>query len=247
MQATLFVIPGSHPSHTARLMLESKGYEVIQVDLIPVVSKGVLRAAGFDRATVPAVKLDGDRIQGSREISRELERRTPEPPLYPADPAARAEVEKAERWGDEVLQPVPRRVLWNLMGRDQSVGQSYLRGAKLGIPVILAAKTAAPLIHLSKRFNDATDENVRADIRALPGMIDRVDELIGEGVIGGTQLNAADFQIAPSLRLLMTTDDLRPAIAGRPAGDMAMRVLPDFPGYAPRTLPREWLEPIPAS
>ncbi|MGI8726377.1 MAG: glutathione S-transferase N-terminal domain-containing protein [Solirubrobacterales bacterium] len=245
MNATLFTIPGSHPGHTARLMCEAKGLEVKRVDLIPVVSKPALRAAGFDAVTVPAVKLDGERIQGSREIARELDRRFPDPPLYPDDPDRRAKVEEAERWGDEVLQPVPRRVIWNMMGQDRSIGESYLRGAKLGIPVGLAAKTSAPLIYLAKRFNDAHDEAVKADIAALPGMVDRVDELIAEGVLGGERLNAADYQIAPSLRLLMTTDDLRPTIAGRPAGELAMRVLPDFPGYAPRILPRDWLEPIP--
>ena len=47
MQATLYVIPGSHPSRTAIAMLGRKGIEFKRVDLMPVISKGVLRAAGF--------------------------------------------------------------------------------------------------------------------------------------------------------------------------------------------------------
>jgi glutathione S-transferase len=62
--------------------------------------------------------------------------------------------------------------------------------------------------------------------------------------MGGEDLNAADFQIAPTLRLAMTFDDLRPAIEKRPAGELAMRVVPDFAGRFPPVFPPEWLEPL---
>jgi glutathione S-transferase len=75
-------------------------------------------------------------------------------------------------------------------------------------------------------------------------MLQRIDDWIAEGVLGGDQLNAADFQIAPSLRLAMTLDDLRPAIETRPAGDFAMRVVPAFPGHMPPVLPPAWLAPL---
>jgi hypothetical protein len=42
----------------------------------------------------------------------------------------------------------------------------------------------------------------------------------------------------------MTLDDLRPAIASRPAGELAMRAVPDFPGKAPPVLPPAWLAPL---
>jgi hypothetical protein len=42
----------------------------------------------------------------------------------------------------------------------------------------------------------------------------------------------------------MTLDDLRPAIEGRPAGEHALRLVPDFPGEAPPVLPAAWLEPL---
>ena len=50
-----------------------------------------------------------------------------------------------------------------------------------------------------------------------PALLDRVDALIAEGVIGGHDYNVADFQIATSVRLLMTLEDLRGAIEPRPA------------------------------
>jgi len=77
---------------------------------------------------------------------------------------------------------------------------------------------------------------VRRDLAALPGMIDRVDELIEEGVIGGSERNAADFQIATSVSLLLTMDDVRPLIEGRPAERLARDVVPDQPGRMPSVL-----------
>ena len=109
------------------------------------------------------------------------------------------------------------------------------------MPIGLAVKTGGPLVALSARFNEATDENVRADLAALPGMLQRIDDWIAAGVMGGEQLNAADLQIGTSLRLLMTLDDIRPAIESRPAGELATRVAPEYPGKVPPILPQAWL------
>jgi len=247
VDARLYVIPGSHPSRTVIAMLDLKGIPYKRTDLMPVVSKGVLRAAGFGGITVPALKIDGRKLQGSREIARELDRIRPGPPLLPADPEARAAVERAEAWGDETLQPAARRVLWNALRRDRSPLASYSQGARLGLPIGLAVKTGQPLVALSARLNQATDENVRADLAALPGILQLVDDWIAEGVLGGEQPNAADLQIATSLRLLMTLRDLREPIAARPAGALAMRFVPDYPGDAPPILPAAWLEPLRAT
>ncbi len=236
MPAKLYVTPGSHPSMTARLMLEHKGIEYRRIDLIAALHKPLVRVFGFSRTTVPALKIDDRRIQGSRDISRALEDLSPGRPLFPADAQRRAAVEDAERWGDEVLQPVPRRLSWWALKRNSSGVRSFLEGAKLGLPIGLAARTAGPLIWASARLNKADDAAVHADLAALGGMLDEVDRLIGEGVIGGDVPNAADFQIVTSVRLLMCFDDLRAIIEPRPAGALAMRICPDFPGHVPTVL-----------
>ena len=241
MRATVFVIPGSHPSLAAMLMLEHKGIEYRRIDLVAAVHRAVLRAAGFKGVTVPAIRLDGQRLQGTRTISKALDALQPEPRLHPLDRVRRAEVERAEAWGDEVLQPVPRRLTWAVLGRDRSGIGSLLEGARLGVPIGLAARTSAPVISLSARLNRVTDETVRRDLAQLPSLLDRVDQLIAEGVIGGAERNAADFQIAPSVRLLMCLEDLRPAIEDRPAARFAREVVPRFPGNLPPALPAEWL------
>lgn len=244
MEARLYVIPASHPSISAALMLEHKGIAYKRTDLLPVISKGALRALGFPRKTVPAIKIDGQRVQGSREIARELERLRPEPPLFPSDPEKRVAVEEAERFGDEELQHPIRQLLWWSIKKDKAPLRSYSEGAKLGVPIDLAMMTAAPIVALSARFNEAGDENVRRDLAALPALLQRVDDWIAAGVLNGELLNAADFQIAPSLGLALTLDDLRPAIEGRPAGELAKRVVPNYPGKTPPILPPAWLQPL---
>lgn len=227
-----------------RLMLEHKGIEYRRRDLVAGVSRPILRLVGFDGITVPAIKLDGERFQGTTTISRALDALVPEPPLFPADRERRAAVERAEAWGDEVLQPVPRRLAWAALSRERSGVRSFLEGARLGLPAGLAARTSAPVVALSKRLTRATDDAVHADLAALPGMLGRVDELIGDGVIGGTARNAADYQIATSVRLLLAFDDLREAIDGRPAGRLAREVVPDFPGRVRPAFPTDWLAGI---
>jgi glutathione S-transferase len=222
-------------------MLERKGIEYKRVDLLAALHRRMLRMLRFDGVTVPALKLDGRRIQGTLQIARELERLQPEPPLFPSDPAQRAMVEDAEAWGDERLQPCARRISWWALRRDRSAVRSFLEGARLGLPVWLAAQTSGPFVRAAARMNQATDEAVERDVRELPALLDHADRLIADGVIGGGEPTAADYQIAPSIRLLMSLDDLRPAIEVRPIGKLAPELVPDYPGHVPAVLPSDWL------
>jgi glutathione S-transferase len=233
MRATLFGIASSHPSLAGELMLRHKRISYRRVDLLPGLHRGVLKAAGFPWITVPAIRLDGAKLQGTRNIALALDALVPSPPLFPADPEERRAVEEAEAWGDEVLQPVPRRIVWNALKHDRSELATYLEGARTGIPTGVAARMAPQVAALARRLNRATDENVRRDLAALPGLFDHVDELIEQGVIGGPERNVADYQIATSVSLLLTMDDIRPMIEGRPAERLARDVVIHQPGHTP--------------
>lgn len=243
-QATLYTIPGSHPAMAVRNMLEHKGIDFKRVDLMPVVSRGVLKAMRYPGVTVPSLRLGGRKITGSREISKALDEFKPDPPLFPDDPARRVQVEDAERWGEEVVADATRRILWNAIKRDRKPLRSFLEGARIGLPHGLAVATAAPFVWAEVRINDVTDDAVAADLATVPAWLDRIDAWIEDGLLGSDQPNAADFQIAAGMALAMTLQDLRPLIEPRPAGAHARRFCPQYPGDVPPVLPPEWLEPL---
>jgi len=237
----LYVIPGSHPSKAAELMLEHKRIPFKRVDLVTSIHRPALKLLGFAGKTVPAMKADDRKVQGTREISRALDEIKPEPRLLTSDA-----VKETERWGDEEFQSIPRRLAWwaliHLSGKQRTeAARLSLQGYRLGLPVGVAARTVLPIAKVAAGYNNSTDENVKADLEAVPGKIDEVDALISEGVIGGEELNAADFQIATTVRLLLAFEDLHPYIEGRPAADHARRVVPNYNAAFPPVFPAAWL------
>jgi Glutathione S-transferase, N-terminal domain len=71
MNARLYVGPASHPSMAAALMLGHKRIDYELVWLLLPFSGPMLRRLGFPRRTVPALQIDGRKIQGTREIARQ--------------------------------------------------------------------------------------------------------------------------------------------------------------------------------
>jgi glutathione S-transferase len=223
-----------------RLMLDHKGIAYRRVDLIAALHKPILRALGFKETTVPALRIDGRRLQSTLRISRALEELRPDPPLFPPDGPRRAAVEEAERWGEEELQPMPRRLSWWALWRSPAAVRTFAEGSRLGVPIGLAVRTARPIIWAEVRINGATDAAVQADLAALPAMLDRVEGWLADGVLGGETPNAADYQIATSIRLLLLFEDLREAIDRRPLASWARALVPEFPGRVPKVLPDDW-------
>jgi glutathione S-transferase len=169
----------------------------------------------------------------------------PEPPLFPADPQQRTLVEEAECWGDEVLQPTPRNVFRWCVAQDQELRRNLAETTGMPLPALASRLTKPVGWYFASVVSGVTEESVRADLAALPTQFDHVDELIAEGVIGGEQPNAADFQIATSVRVMLNFPQLRPLIESRPAGELAMRIAPRFGDQVPLKLPAEWVpEPV---
>jgi glutathione S-transferase len=243
MSATLYSLSVSHPALAARSMLDYKRVDHRVVDLIPGMQPVVLRALRFPRYTVPALVLDGRRIQGSRQISRALDELRPDPPLFPRDAGDRRRVEEAERWGEQVLQGVPRR-LFRWMAAHHYVVRRWLAVEAAGVP--LGGVLARPPVQarLFARAVGADEATVRADLAALGDHLAEIERLRDAGVIGGAERNAADFQIASSLRSIAELGDLAPYVEAHPAIRWAATVVPPLPGPVPSVLPREWLQPL---
>jgi glutathione S-transferase len=239
----LYGFQGSNSVYTGKLMLEHKGIDYTPVMLMPAAHAFIMLGLGFQTMGVPALKIDGRRVQGTRTISRELDELVPDKPLFPADPARRKAVQDAERWGEE-LQNAVRRLFYCAGGRDHDVFRSVMSPER-SLPMRAALRVATPLIiRLAIGAHRASDAAGREDLELLPERLDQIDAWIAEGVLGGEELNAADFQIAVNISAMMLFDQLRPLIEHRPAATLGRRVAPDYLGHVPAILPDEWLAPL---
>ncbi|HST56657.1 MAG TPA: glutathione S-transferase family protein [Solirubrobacteraceae bacterium] len=240
MTAKLYALPGSHPCAAVEAALELKSIPFKRIELLPM-SQLVIGPLRWGGNTVPGMRMNGERLVGSRAILRRLDELVPEPALLPSDPDARERVLEAERWGDEVLQGVPRRIIDAAFMFKPTEMLSYAADSKLPIPDVLIRPSLPLTARLMARKNDAGEANARADLSALPGYLDRIDGWIDAGVLGGDQPNAADLQIGSSIRLLVTIGDARPLIAGRPCERLTRYFSPMVGEVAPGTLPADWL------
>jgi glutathione S-transferase len=238
----LYVVHGSHPCAAVQRALELKGLRFRVIELPPPLHAPIQRVR-FGARTVPAVVLeDGERLSGSMPILRRLEELAPDPPLFPPEGEARALVERAEEWGDEVWQPIARRLLWGALRRRPDALPSYGEGSRLGLPAPVVRAVARAIIVGESALNRPTDGAVRADLRYLPRHLDRIDRWLAQGVIGGAAPNAADLQIATTSRLMLTIADVARFFAGRPAERHARELFPEWAGAVPDgVFPPDWL------
>src|SRR5438128_1364054 len=113
-QITLHALPPSHPCMTVDAALRLKELEFERVDLAPGEHNARMEAIyGEGNRTVPGLVIDGEPVHGSVAILQRLEELAPDPALYP-DPIAEA-VREAERWGDDELQDLGRRLPWGAL------------------------------------------------------------------------------------------------------------------------------------
>jgi len=240
-QAKLYVLPGSHPCAAVEAALQLKSIPYKRVDLLPSLEV-LLGPLLYGGRTVPGMRIDGERLVGSRRIMRRLDELVGEPSLLPPPGSpAYARVLEAERWGDDVFQSVPRRVIDVAFLRRPAAMESYAADAKLPLPRALLR----PALPLSARLmalkNRARDDVARADLTALPTQLERIDSWIAEGLMDAEQPNAADLQIGSTIRILMSIADVRPLIEGHPAAGLT-RYFPPMVGEIPAgVLPAEWL------
>jgi glutathione S-transferase len=232
MRHTLYIIHGSHPCICAETALRLKRQPYRRVEFPPVLHVPVLWLR-YRHTTVPVLRLaGGEPVLGSRAIVHRLDELVPDPPLLPADPAERERVEAAERWGDDVLQAMTRRLFWAALKARPRAISTYTPGSRLPIPPAVQRFAAPALTRFASHYNKVA-EHAAEDFPALVAQLDQVDAWIVEGLIGGARPNAADLQLAPSLRMLGSFGDVRPLLESRPCWAFAKRIVPVYDGDIP--------------
>lgn len=236
----LYMFSGSNSVLTARLMLDHKAIEYRTVQMLPGMHAFTLLGLGFETMQVPALKVDGRRVQGTRWIARALDALVPERPLFAGDAARRRAFEDAERRGEE-LQNATRRVFYPASRRDRGASRSVMTADHSAAKRLVVRMTAPLVVRLATAEHRCTDNAAREVLSLLSERLDQIDAWIHDGLLNGDELNAADFQIAPNIAATLLFEDLAAYIEDRPAATLAKRVAPRYPGHIPPVLPADWL------
>jgi glutathione S-transferase len=224
---TLHAVPPSHPCMTVEAAIRHKGlaYERIDFSMAGEHPERMQEIYGEGHSTVPGLLIDGEPVHGSRPILARLEEIEPEPTFYPS-----AQAREAERWGDEELQDLGRRLPWAAMHfRPESMG-SFNGGTPLDGP---GTDFAIRFVRAAWRYHKISAERLHEDLAGLPAKIEHIEQLAGDGVIGTGKPNAADFQIGATIRVILPIADLKPLFAGTAAEAIALRLFPTYGGEVP--------------
>jgi len=104
----LYEIPFSTNVERITLALAYKGLDVEHIEVDPADRGPVQKISGQER--VPVLVHEGRVVVDSTTILEYLEERFPDPPLYPADPARRAEVTVFIDWFNRVWKRWPNQI-----------------------------------------------------------------------------------------------------------------------------------------
>jgi glutathione S-transferase len=200
----LHQFPFSHYNEKARWGLDWKGVRHRRVTHLPGLHVRPLRRLSGQTAT-PVLVLDGTAIPGSAAILAALERRFPERPLLPEDPALRERALGLQRRFDEEFGPAVRTAVFSvLLDEGGFLCRSFSTGQRE--PVRWLYRAAFPLTRpLMAKANGVTDP--AAVERAFARTEEALDLVAREagpsGQLAGEAFSIADLAAAALLAPLV--------------------------------------------
>jgi glutathione S-transferase len=187
----------------ARWTLDLKRVPHLRRSLLPGPHMGVLKPLTGHTGT-PVVRHDGGVIDGSARIVEWLDAMYPQPPLIPADTAARDEALRIQRWFDDDLTPrIRRTVLDALLANPGYFSRVFCDGRSRAVQIAYAmiVPLAAPLVRKGNGITgpEAVEDGHAAARQALDFVADRA---AATGYLVGESFTVADLTAASTLAVL---------------------------------------------
>ncbi len=219
----LHQLPVSHYNEKVRWTLDYKRLPHQRITYLPGPHMGPIRRLTGATQT-PVLVVDGEAIAGSATIIDALERRHPDPALYPADADERAQALAIQRRFDDEFAPAIRLALFAEILEDGAYFPDLFSQGKPWIKRFLY-RLVFPLAKSTVRAaNGVTGPEAAAEALATTqAALDYVDALRGgRRYLVGEAFSIADLAAAA---LLMPTADLQhPDVRrGLPKGDAIRR------------------------
>jgi glutathione S-transferase len=192
----------SHYNEKVRWALDYKRVPHVRRAVTPALQGLRARRLRAGR-TVPILQLNGRAIGDSTRIIQEIERRWPEPPLYPSDPEERRRALELEEYFDESCGPDLRRVLFNdnLSEPEKFLGMFYGPDhPRLGLLKVLSP-VLAPVV---SRGYEIQPERVAHSREVVRAALHKVEAEAGRhGYLVGDSFTVADLTAASILALIV--------------------------------------------
>jgi glutathione S-transferase len=191
----LWHIKMSNYNEKARWALDYKRIPHRRVDPLPGAHMLVALALTRRTATFPVLRMGGRSIGDSTRIIETLERRYPEPALYPEGPDQRARALELEEFFDEQVGPQIRRFVWHEAIKDREAFEEFaVRQVPGSTPTIprLAGGFASTFVRL--RYGAASEDGAETARRQVLEGLDRLESELGSGeYLVGDRFTVADL------------------------------------------------------
>ncbi len=201
----------SHFNEKVRWALDHKRVPHVRRAPLPGLHPVVAQFVSGSR-TLPVLVVDGEAFSDSTRIIAEIERRWPDPPLYPEDPDDRARALALEDRFDERLGPEIRRLLFLLLFSDAALSGRILMGPDDERRARFMSATfagARPFVAGYYGVSEGRAEDARAAVEAA---LDGVQQEVGpSGYLVGDDFTVADLTAASLLAPIVRP----PQFAGR--------------------------------
>ena len=185
----VWTIPFSTNVERVSLALGHKGLEAEAVEVDPADRSELVRLSGQE--LVPVAELGGEIVADSPAILRRLDELHPDPPLWPASPARRAELDVFVDWfnrvwkgppnalADELERDAPDRARVRRLADEMAEALGLFEGLLSGRPYLFGDTLSAadciafPFLKYARRRDPAHDELFHLVLERYQPLADR--------------------------------------------------------------------------